>query len=356
VKKPTALVLANDNFLSIHGKTAHGLVRGSDRFAVVGVIEPALAGRDAGEALDGKRSGIPIFASIADAVAGLPAVPDYCVIGVASHGGALPPSLRALLAEALAAGMSVVNGLHEYADDDPTLSALARRKGLEIIDVRRPKPKSELHFWTGAIAGVRAPRIACLGMDCAIGKRTTCRLLMGALNAHGIAAEMIYTGQTGWMQGAPYGFVLDAVYNDFVTGELEHAVVMCDRERSPRVILLEGQSALRNPCGPCGAELLLSARAHGVILQHAPGRRYFEGYEEQEILIPPVADEIKLIAMYGARTLAVTLNGSETTAEGLRRSKEVLAAELGIPVIDPLTEVDRLVPVVQAYIEAETRP
>ena len=55
-------------------------------------------------------------------------------------------------------------------------------------------------------------------------------------------------------------------------GELEHAIVSCWEEAHPDLILLEGQSSLRNPSGPCGSEFLLSGGARGVILQHAPGR------------------------------------------------------------------------------------
>ena len=94
---------------------------------------------------------------------------------------------------------------------------------------------------------------------------------MESLRRRGKQAEMIYTGQTGWMQGSPYGFIFDSTVNDFIGGELEKAVLTCAREAKPDYILLEGQSALRNPSGPCGSEYLLSANAKGVILQHAPG-------------------------------------------------------------------------------------
>ena len=40
----------------------------------------------------------------------------------------------------------------------------------------------------------------------------------------------ITSGQTGWMQGGKYGFILDSTVNDFVSGELEKAIVECDRE------------------------------------------------------------------------------------------------------------------------------
>ena len=72
--------------------------------------------------------------------------------------------------------------------------------------------------------------------------------------------------------GHDYGFIFDSTPNDFVSGELENVVFRCDRDCSPDLILLEGQSSLRNPSGPCGAEFLCSAMAKGVILQHMPGR------------------------------------------------------------------------------------
>ncbi|MFO0984907.1 MAG: DUF1611 domain-containing protein [Planctomycetota bacterium] len=351
-----AIVLANGLYRTAHGKTAHGLVRGSSRFTVLAVVDPTCAGQDAGMVLDGKHRGIPIVPSLAAALAHSAPRPEFCVVGIATHGGKLSPELRQLLRAALDAGLSVVNGLHEYASDDADLVAAAARAGVTITDVRRPKPKSELHFFSGAINRVRAPRLALLGMDCAVGKRTTARLLVEACREHGIAAEMIYTGQTGWMQGVRYGLVLDSIVNDFVCGELEHAIVQCDADLHPDLIVLEGQSALRNPSGPCGAELLLAGGARGVVLQHAPGRRYYDGHEQDGYLIPPVADEIRLIALYGARTLAVTLNGEGLDAAALVRAQQGLEQELGIAVVRPLEEgLSRLLPIVRSYL-AEAAP
>ena len=68
------------------------------------------------------------------------------------------------------------------------------------------------------------------------------------------------------MQGYSHGFLFDSVPNDFVAGELEHAIVSCATELDPDLIVLEGQSSLRNPSGPAGSEFLLSAGARGVSL------------------------------------------------------------------------------------------
>ena len=350
----TAIVLCDGLFATVNGKTAHGLVRGTDRYQIVGVVDRPTAGRDAGEVLDGIRREIPIFTSLGEALARLPSRPNYAIVGIATHGGRMTPEIRASLREALEKGISVVSGLHEFASDDPDLAALAKSAGLTITDVRRVKPRPELHFWTGEILKLATPRVAVLGTDCALGKRTTTRMLVEACRRASLAAEWIATGQTGWLQGAPFGFVLDALPNDFVTGELEHAIVSCSRELRPDVIFLEGQSALRNPSGPCGSELVLSGGARGVILQHAPGRVFFEGHEKEGCRIPPVEEEIELLSLLGARTLALTLNGQHLTNETLRAAAADLERRLGIPAILPLKEgVASLVPVVREFLGKE---
>jgi len=349
-----AIVLANGVYGIRDGKVAHGLVRGSSRFRALGVVEPELAGQDAGQVLDGVHRGIPIVGSIAEALEGASETPEYCVIGVAPHGGHISEELRALVLEAIEAGMSIVNGLHDFVADDPTLAGAARKRGVRLIDLRKPKPRRELHFWSGAIYEVEAGRIAVLGMDCAIGKRTTARLLVQALNDNGIRAEMIYTGQTGWMQGADYGLVLDSLPNDFVCGELEHAILTCAREVDPEVMVIEGQSSLRYPCGPCGAELLLSAAVHGVVLQYAPGREFFDEYEEVGLRIPDVEEEVALIQAYGVPTLGIALNDEGMTPAGLQEAQKELQGRLGIPVVIPLEEgIGALVPVIRGLIQEQ---
>jgi uncharacterized NAD-dependent epimerase/dehydratase family protein len=353
----TALVLCSGYFATTNAKTAHGLVRGTERYRILGVVDPPTAGRDAGEVLDGFARGIPIFATLAEALAACPARPDYAIVGVATHGGRLTEELKAPLAEALERGLSIVNGLHEFASDDLELSAAARRTGATIIDVRRVPPRGELHFWTGEIQGLATPRVAVLGTDCAIGKRTTTRLLAQACVRGGLRAEWISTGQTGWLQGAPYGILLDALPNDFVCGELEHAILSCARSLSPEVIFLEGQASLRNPSGPCGSELIVSAGARGVVLQHAPGRVFFEGFEEEGLRIPPLSEEIELVRLLGARTIALALNSRGLTPERLRQERARLERELSLPVALPLEEgVESLVPVVADFLAEEARP
>lgn len=349
--KSNAIVLTGGFLDTNNAKTAHGLIRGTDRFNIVGVIDEKRAGEDAGQVLDGRKRDIPVFASLAEfRRSGIGA--DYCVIGVATKGGVIPPSLHDLLKDALDHNFNLVNGLHEYISDIPDLAQLAAQKGLEIIDVRKPKKFRDLHFWTGKILQVKCPKIAVLGTDCALGKRTTTRFLVQAMNAAGFKAEMIYTGQTGWMQGAKYGFVFDSTLNDFISGEMEHAVVTCYNEVNPDIMFIEGQSSLRNPSGPAGAEWIVSANADAVVLQHDPARKHYKDMEKYPALVATPEQEIELIKMYGAPTVALTINTGGLDEAKARKVAAEYENQLQIPVVLPLEDgVERLVPVFEALIK-----
>jgi uncharacterized NAD-dependent epimerase/dehydratase family protein len=352
--KPTAIVLTNGLLDKFDAKTAHGLIRGTERFEIIGVLDNMFPGRDAGEVLDGINRNIPVFATVKDAIEQLQHI-DYCVIGVATVGGRLPSDFLVIIEECITHKISIVNGLHEFLTDKPHIVSMAAEYGVTLTDVRKPKAKADLHFWSAEIFSVPSPIIAVIGMDCAMGKRTTCRMLRQACDAAGIPAQMIYTGQTGWLQGGKYGFIFDSTLNDFISGELEHAIVTCWREQQPAVIFLEGQSALRNPSGPCGSELLVSGNAKHTILVHAPKRVYYD-HEPSWGKIPPVESEIALIQAYGSKVIALALNTENCTWEEALAYQKQYSAKLNIPVLLPLQQgVGSVVPVIQAVIEEQAQ-
>jgi uncharacterized NAD-dependent epimerase/dehydratase family protein len=130
-----AIVLTNGILSHSDAKTAHGLIRGTERFKIVGVVDDATtAGKDAGELLDGKHRNIPIYATLVEALAA--EQPAYLIIGIATVGGVLPNSMIAIIQEAIKAGLSIVNGLHDYLQDRPVISGLASQHGVELFDVR----------------------------------------------------------------------------------------------------------------------------------------------------------------------------------------------------------------------------
>ncbi|MEY3539289.1 MAG: hypothetical protein RL188_706 [Bacteroidota bacterium] len=347
-----AIVLTNGLLHHSDAKTAHGLIRGTERFDIVGVVDCAeTAGQDAGVILDGKNRGIPVFATMVSAMQQLKEV-DFLIIGVATVGGILPSNMLSLVYEAVQKGISVVNGLHEYLNDKADLVAIAQSTGAQLIDIRKPKSRADLHFWSGAIYEVTAPIVAVIGMDCAMGKRTTARMLKQACIAEGQKAEMIYTGQTGWLQGGQYGFIFDSTLNDFVSGELEHAVVSCWKETKPDILFLEGQSSLRNPSGPCGLELLISGNAKHVVLIFAPKRKYFDN-EAHWGEIPSVASEIELIEKLGSKVIAVAVNTENCTTEEAYAYQKEFTASLGLPVLLPIQEgVAPVLPMLKALMKS----
>ncbi len=338
-----AIVLTNGILTHSDAKTAHGLIRGTERFTIVGVVDDeTLAGQDAGEVLDGKNRNIPIYASLEQALSVQKA--NYLIIGIATVGGVLPDSMVEIIQQAIRAGLSIVNGLHDYLNDRPEIASLANEYQVELIDVRRPKSRKDLHFWSGDIFKIKTPIIAVIGMDCAMGKRTTARLIRQACETKGLKAEMIYTGQTGWLQGGKYGFIFDSTLNDFVSGELEHAILTCDREAKPDYILLEGQASLRNPSGPCGLELLISGQAKKVILVFAPKRKYFDN-EEHWGEIPSVESEIEIIEKLGSKVIALAMNTELCTDEEAYELQAEFEKSTGFPVLLPMQEgVDKVIP------------
>ena len=136
--RETAVILANGLFRTTFAKTAHGLVRGPSRYRIVGIIDSTCAGRDAGELLDGRGRGVPIFASVRAAAEETGSVPDYCIVGLATSGGVMPPELRADLLDAAELGSSLINGLHTLLVDDPEILGMTERRRTRIIDIRRP--------------------------------------------------------------------------------------------------------------------------------------------------------------------------------------------------------------------------
>ncbi len=343
----TACIISGDLLETVNAKTAHGLVRDSSRFKITGVIDTKAAGKDAGEIINGIHSDIPVTATFSE-LKKLKGIPEFAIIGMATKGGFLPESLYPTIKEVLNDGIDLINGLHQPLSDIPEFKEITDRTGAHIYDIRKSKPFKELHFWKGKIDEVKALKIGVLGTDCGLGKRTTAKFLMNALNEAGIKAAMIFTGQTGWLQGIKHGFIFDATPNDFIPGELEHAIYTCWEELKPDVILIEGQASLRNPGGPCGTEFIISGKLDGVILQHHPLRTKFLHLEYYPATIPDVADEIHLIGLFGAPTWALTLNTSGVDRDLLPVIRKSLGTSTGLPVIYPIEDgMDELVKIVK---------
>ncbi|MEO7018245.1 MAG: DUF1611 domain-containing protein [Leifsonia sp.] len=346
----SAVIYCEGKFGAQDGKTANGLVRHSEKYRIVGVIDSTRAGEDSGTLLDGRPNGIPVLTNLVEAIAHAGSVPSTLIFGMAPAGGLLTDAQRTDLLDGLARGMNLVNGLHEFLDDDPEFASAALLAGVTITDVRRPKNKKDLQLFTGRIFDVTCPRIAVLGTDGAIGKRTTTTLLVQALNARGIKAVMVGTGQTALIQGAKYAVALDATVPQFCSGEVEAQVVAAFEHEDPDVIVIEGQGALSHPAYLTSAYILRGSRPDGVIVQHAPKRGMLDDFPT--LPMPTAASEIALIEAFAdTRVIGVTINHENMSDDEIATAIDEHELELGLPATDPLTRpLDRLVDMVlQAY-------
>jgi len=334
-----ALIYADGAFTTPNGKTAHGLVRFTERYDVLGVIDRTFAGKDAGEVLDGHKSNIPIFADLQSAVTALAIKEGDCtlVIGLAPDGGRLPAEAKEVIRKALEKKMNVDSGLHDFLHKDPALMELAQKNSCRVRDIRKTPDRDELHFFTGKIEEVDCLKLAVLGTDSAIGKRTTAWIIVHGLRRAGLKAEMVGTGQTAWMQGARYTMIMDSCINDFVSGEIEHAVHEAWKNESPDVILIEGQGSLMNPAYPGGFEILAAGRPDFVILQHAPERKEYDGFPGYGL--HPLNEQIQAIEIIsGKKVIAITVNHEEMAKNEIPAACQSITKETGLPAVDVLEQ------------------
>ncbi len=350
-----AIVYCEGAFTSANGKTAHGLVRFTERYEVLSVIDSQCAGRDAGEILDGKNAGIPVVASLQEALKSAAArrkKPLTLVMGLAPDGGRLSDTARDHLKMALLQGLHIDSGLHDFLSDDQEMVALARQNHCRIRDVRKPPDKKLLHFFSGKIEQVNCLKLAVLGTDSAVGKRTTAWKIVHGFREKGLKAELIGTGQTAWLQGARYSLILDSLINDFVSGEIEHAVHQAWQNEKPDVLVIEGQGSLMNPAYPGGFEILAAARPDYVILQHAPKRLEYDGFPGYPL--HPLDEQIRAIEVISKRkVIAVTVNHENMTVQEIAPACREITVSTGLPAFDVLTNgasglIDLLQPMVKS--------
>jgi uncharacterized NAD-dependent epimerase/dehydratase family protein len=336
-----AVILCDGFFGQNTGKTANGLVRYSKRFEIVSVIDRTKAGRDAGEVLDGTAKGIPIVRDLREAIARGEA--DTLIIGVATFGGYIPKEFRPVIKEAIKNRLNVASGLHEYLNDDPEFAALAKEHGVELMDFRRPRSIREAQQFSDKSRHLPCLRIPVLGTDGAIGKRTMALLLTDAMNAAGVKTTFVATGQTGLLQGSPYGVPLDSIKGDFMVGELESEIARAFDETRPRVLVVEGQGSVSHPAYVCGTRaIIMASMPSAILMMHAPARRT-RTFRRDVVAwpMPTPEEEIEWLEFYariagGGKVIGIGINHENMTRDQVEQTVRDYEAKYGMPTADPL--------------------
>jgi uncharacterized NAD-dependent epimerase/dehydratase family protein len=306
------------------GKTARGVIRYRPG-DVVAILDSARAGET--------QDGFPVVGTVSEA---LPYAPTIALVGVATQGGRFPPAWRELLKECIAAGLDVENGLHEFVSEDAELAGLARERGVELRDLR--KPPSGLNVPTGENLTHDSISILTVGSDCAIGKMTVALELDREARRRGIRSEFVPTGQTG-IAIAGWGISVDAVVSDFIAGAAEQ-LVLEGIERGGEVLFVEGQGSLLHPAySGVTLGLIHGSAPHGYVLCHMAGETVVDG--DDRFPIPPLS---RLVALHEqisllprrARVHAIALNTRHLDEGAARRAIEETEQETGLPADDPV--------------------
>lgn len=332
--KKRSIVYADRFFNCSDGKTAHGLVRYSKRFDVVCVVDTTLAEGDAGEILDDVKRNIPLYNDLNRAYSKSNA--DTFIIGAVSEGGILPKGYDKAVIWSLEKGLDVVSGLHQFLSEDKRFAQLAKKNSCKITDVRKIF-RDHRRFYTGDIKNVLSTRIAILGTDSAIGKRTIAVMINEELKKRGKKTDMIYTGQTGWIQGWPHGIVLDAMINDFVAGGIEGAIIDSWNDLKPDIMIIEGQGSLVHPFFPGGFEILAAGRIDGFILVDAPKRPHLDGFPNYPM--PDPRRVVKIAKLLTEKPLfGIGINHENMNKQDIMNIKEKMTNIFNVPIVEPLSE------------------
>ncbi|WP_244403942.1 DUF1611 domain-containing protein [Pyrolobus fumarii] len=319
------------------GKTANDLViyKGGERFEIVAVVDPENAGRDAGEVVGVGPRGIPVVASLEDA---LRYKPRAFIIGAATVGGYIPPGWKRDIIRALEEGLDVYNGLHHFLSEDPEAVEAAKKSGARIVDVRKPD-KSLFRIWDGSVLKTRAKRVLVAGTDCEAGKNIATMELYLELKRRGVKACMVGTGQTMLLLGAR-GAVIDAIPSDFIAGVVEKFVVEADGDGC-EVIVVEGQAAILHPAyGHVSLGILRGVSPTHIVLAHVPGRRVRAAFEHLGLPMPEPEEELEMLMRLNpypsARLAGLALNTSEHYRGKADEVAKFYEERFSAPAVDPL--------------------
>lgn len=318
------VILTEGHTHPVPAKTAACVVRYKGE-EVVALYDTTNVGHTSQELL-GVGGDLPIIGKLSDAPTA-----DTLLLGIAPPGGKLPAEWRKVILEGIDRGMNVVSGLHDFLTDDLEIVAAAKRKGVQIQDVRKNKEKDVANR-----QNIREDclRIHTVGQDCSVGKMVASVEIARALSARGHDAKFVATGQTGIMiegDGCP----VDCVVSDFINGAVEKLVLA---NQHHDILVVEGQGTLAHPrYSAVTAGLLHGCIPHGLIMVYEAGRPHISGMEWVPLTPLPrlikVYEELASLAM-PTRFIGIAMNSRLLTPKAAEVERDKVRRELGLPVCD----------------------
>ncbi len=322
-------ILLHDGILGTQGKTGLAILRYSEA-SIVAVIDQQCAEKSLAE-LTGIPRNVPIVGSLQAALA---YSPDVLAIGIAPSGGALPEAWFQEIKQAVAAGLSVVNGLHTRLATHPEIAPLLKA-GQWIWDLRQEPPG--LKVGSGEARSLSCLRVLTVGTDMAIGKMSTSLELQKSSIRRGLRSKFVATGQAGLMIAGD-GIALDAIRVDFAAGAVEQAVMRFGQDCD--IVYIEGQGSLFHPGSTATLPLIRGSQPTHLILAHRAGQTHIRNHPQ--VTIPPLSAAIQVYetvaraggAFDAVKVSAIALNTHHLEESAARAAIEQAQVETGLPCTD----------------------
>ncbi|MEM7422198.1 MAG: N-acetyltransferase DgcN [Pseudomonadota bacterium] len=254
------------------------------------------------------------------------------VIGVANRGGIISDAWKAVLVEAMEAGMDIAAGLHTLLQKQDDLVAAAERTGKTLHDVRVPT----LQYPIGDGKRRGGKRLLAVGTDCSCGKMYTTLAIEKEMRARSMNGTFRATGQTGILitgEGVP----LDAVIADFMGGAVEY---LTPENEDDHWDVIEGQGSLFHASySGVTMALIHGGQPDALVLCHEPTRTHMRGLPH--FPVPTMAD-LQPLALRLARIVnpdCAVIGCAVNTAALTEADADAYLAEqerlLGLPCVDP---------------------
>jgi uncharacterized NAD-dependent epimerase/dehydratase family protein len=325
-----AIIYCEGALNSLDGKATQALIRSSERYKVIAVIDSTHEGMDAGKVLDGKKRKIPVVRNLGAALdwaAKKEVIPHSLIIGMSIPSGPLSEGMEMVVQSAIDAGMNIYAGFQLVPE---ILKPFAGH-------IKLPNAGNlEFPAFSGKIQGVTALKIAVLGTDHGVGKHTTAWLMTKTLQRQGIPAQLIGTSLTSWLRGGNHGIFLEAVPKGNQAGALEDAAFSAWKTGA-RVLIFEGYGSLLHPSNPGGTEILNAIQPDLVVLQHAANRTNYWGWPSYKI--HSLSRQAKAIEVLAGRPVdALAVNPGWVDPKEGRKTVKKLAEKTGLPAWDVVAE------------------
>ena len=257
---------------------------------------------------------------------------ETLVIGVANRGGVISDAWKAVLVEAMEAGMDIAAGLHTLLNGQDDLVAAAKRTGTTLHDVRVPTVQYPIADGTPRTG----KRLLAVGTDCSCGKMYTTLALERDMRARGMKASFRATGQTGILITGD-GVPLDAVIADFMAGAVEHLTPNNDDDHWD---IIEGQGSLFHVSySGVTMALIHGGQVDALVLCHEPTRTHMRGLPHFPVPsmedLRPLALQLAQVANSDCKVIGCAVNTAALSDNEATAYLADMEAKMGLPCVDP---------------------